>query len=101
MAPKIPSPEYKFNEKEIALLRLLLRMRTVIKHGADKHQVHPIADFALETAARFNEFYSTTPVLADEVSPADKTARLMMVAAARKLMGESMDILGLPRLEKM
>ncbi len=101
LAPKIPSPEYKFNEKEIALLRLLLRMRTVIKHGADKHQVHPIADFALETAARFNEFYSTTPVLADEVSPADKTARLMMVAAARKLMGESMDILGLPRLEKM
>ena len=101
LAPHTPSSDYVFNAKEVALLRMLLAWPDALEASASKYQVHPIADFALDAAGKFNEFYTTTPVLADEVSASNKAARLMMVSAARLLMGRSMDILGLPKLEKM
>ncbi len=101
LIPSAPGSDYAFNEKELGLGRLLLRWGQVLESSASKCQVHPIADFTLEAAGKFNEFYTTTPVLAEEVSASDKAARLTEVAAARALMGRGMDILGLPRLEKM
>jgi len=100
-SPAAPSSDYVFNEKETALLRLMLRWPDVLEASASKFQVHPIADFCLDAAGRFNEFYTTTPVLADGVNASNQSARLMMVASARMLLGRCMDILGLPKLEKM
>ncbi|VVB56914.1 Arginine--tRNA ligase [uncultured archaeon] len=101
LAPSAPGADYALNEKELALARLLMRWPQILEASASKHQIHPIADFTLEAAGKFNEFYTTTPVLSDEVSPAQKAARLAEVAAARALIGRGMDILGLPKLEKM
>ncbi len=100
IAAKLPPADYVFNEKEIALLRLLLRWPSAVEHAASKYQVHPIADYALDAAGKFNEFYTTTPVLGEKAG-GHSSSRLMMVAASRALLGQSMDILGLPRLEKM
>jgi arginyl-tRNA synthetase len=97
---QMPPADYVFNEKEIALLRLLLRWPSAVEHAASKYQVHPIADCCLDMAGKFNEFYTTTPVLGEK-SGGHSLARLTMVAAARTLLGQGMDILGLPRLEKM
>ncbi len=97
---KMPPADYAFNEKEIAILRLLLRWPSAVEHSASKYQVHPIADCCLDAAGKFNEFYTTTPVLGEK-SGGHSPARLMMVAAARALLGQGMDILGLPKLEKM
>lgn len=97
---QMPPPDYVFNEKEIALLRLLLRWPSAVENAASKFQVHPIADYCLDAAGKFNEFYTTTPVLGEKAG-GHSPARLMMVAASRALLGQGMDILGLPRLEKM
>ncbi len=101
LLPAPPGSDYVFNEQEIGLARLLMRWPHALESAASKCQVHPIADFTLEAAGKFNEFYTTTPVLAEEVSASDKSARLMEVAAARALIGRGMDILGLPKLERM
>jgi arginyl-tRNA synthetase len=101
LAPAPPGSDYVFNEQEIGLARLLMRWPHALESAASKCQVHSMADFTLEAAGKFNEFYTTTPVLANEVSAQDKSARLMEVAAARALIGRGMDILGLPKLERM
>jgi arginyl-tRNA synthetase len=101
IAPALPSADYKLNEKEIGLARLLMRWEQVLENAANGLQVHSIADFTLEAAGKFNEFYTTTPVLAKDVPDADKAFRVAEVAAARALIARGMEILGLPKINRM
>jgi arginyl-tRNA synthetase len=97
---KPPPSDYTYNEQEVALLRLMLRGPETVASSAEKYEVHPIAEYALEIAGKFNQMYTTTPVL-EEGTGARQGARLAEVEAARAILGQVMDLLGLPKLEMM
>lgn len=98
-AKKMP-PAYKFNPEETALLRLMLKWEQTLQACALNYQVHPICDFALEAAASFNKFYSTTKVLG-EPNAKIREARLLETLAYASLLLDTMQILGIEKLEKM
>ncbi len=98
--PAAPPSDYAYNEQELALLRLFLRWPAVVASAAEKYELHPVAEFALDVAECFNRMYTTTPVLGDEAG-GHSAARLAEVEAAQGLLGRAMDLLGVPKLERM
>lgn len=58
-----------------------------------------VAQYANELAAKFNKFYETHPVLPAEEPT--RSARLALVSAVKNTLGLAMDLIGVPKLEKM
>ena len=84
---------------ETALVRVIARLPSTVQYVARTGHVHTLATYAHELAETFNRFYQGTPVLrADEPV---RTARLALVVAARQAIGNTLDYLGLERLERM
>ncbi|GAA0304240.1 arginine--tRNA ligase [Halarchaeum salinum] len=83
------------DEAEIALLRKTARFPGVIDAAAKDLKPHQIATFAREYADAFNTFYRECPVLADDVDPALRGARLALVASARNTLANALDVLGI------
>ncbi len=85
--------------EETALVRVLARLPGTVQYVARTAHVHTLATYAHEAAESFNRFYQNIPVLrADEPM---RTGRLALVAAARQTIGNTLDYLGLARLERM
>ncbi|MFH1095710.1 MAG: arginine--tRNA ligase [Candidatus Micrarchaeota archaeon] len=91
---------YGLNGQERALARSLLRWPALLESCAAKYQVHPVADYAIDLAGKFNQFYNTTPVMKADTKE-EKEARLLEVAAFKEGLGRAMDVLGIERLERM
>ncbi|GGL27995.1 arginine--tRNA ligase [Halarchaeum grantii] len=82
------------DDAEIALLRQTARFPRVIEAAAEDLEPHQVATFAREYADAFNAFYRECPVLADDVDPAVRSARLALVRAARHTLANALDVLG-------
>ncbi len=67
----------------------------MIDDAATDLEPHQIATFAREYADAFNTFYRECPVLADDVNPAVRGARLALVASARHTLANALDVLGI------
>ncbi|MCI4348781.1 MAG: arginine--tRNA ligase [Thermoplasmata archaeon] len=85
-------------EPERALLRTISRLPSRIQYAAASGHVHALAGYAHDLAEAFNRFYQSVPVL---TAGAERSSRLALVAAARDTLGITLDLLGLPRLERM
>lgn len=92
--------DYGFNEQEVDMCRKVLEFDEVIKTCAQNYQVHPMCEYALEIATRFNRFYTTTKVLS-EMDDRIRSQRLCEVRAYLNLLERTMCLLGIPRLERM
>ncbi|WP_435100346.1 arginine--tRNA ligase [Halarchaeum sp. P4] len=82
------------DDAEIDLLRKTARFPGVIEAAAEDLEPHQVATFAREYADAFNAFYRECPVLADDVDPAVRGARLALVASARNTLANALDVLG-------
>jgi len=82
------------DDAEIDLLRETARFPGVVDEASDDLEPHQIATFAREYADAFNAFYRECPVLADDVDPALRGARLALVASARNTLANALDVLG-------
>ncbi|MFB6078191.1 MAG: arginine--tRNA ligase [Halarchaeum sp.] len=82
------------DDAEIDLLRETARFPGVVDEAATDLEPHQIATFAREYADAFNAFYRECPVLADDVDPAVRGARLALVASARNTLANALDVLG-------
>ena len=60
--------------------------------------MHTLATYAHELAESFNRFYNEVPVLKAE---RERESRIALVAAARQALGNTLELLGLARLETM
>jgi arginyl-tRNA synthetase len=60
--------------------------------------VQTLAAYAHDLADRFNRFYHSVPVLS---SGPERESRIALVAATRQALGNSLELLGVPRLESM
>ena len=99
------SPPYPFEAKslqlpeEADLVRVVAQLPGTVQYVARTGHVHTMATYAYGLAESFNRFYQAVPVLRSE-GPV-RASRLALVAATRQALGNSLDYLGLRRLERM
>ncbi len=91
-------PDRLTTPPERALIKRLSLLPGVVARVARTTHVHALAGFAHQLAEEFNRFYETTPVLKAE---AERASRLAVVAATRRALGNTLDLLGLAPLERM
>jgi len=81
-------------QAERDLLETIARFPAVVDEAADDLEPHRIATYTREFADRFNGFYRECPVLADDVDPDVRAARLALVAASKHTIANALSILG-------
>ena len=81
-------------DAERDLLETIARFPAVVDEAADDLEPHQIATYTREFADRFNGFYRECPVLADDVDPDLRAARLALVAASKHTVANALEILG-------
>ncbi len=79
---------------EHELLETIARFPWVVEAAADDLEPHRVATYTREFAETFNAFYRECPVLAADVDPAVRDARLALVGASKHTMANALDILG-------
>jgi arginyl-tRNA synthetase len=98
-------PPYPFRseafqaETERSLVRAISRLPGRVAYVARTAHVHALAGYAHELAETFNRFYQEVPVLRADGDARD--SRLALVAATRQTLGNTLELLGVPRLETM
>ncbi|MDG5758729.1 arginine--tRNA ligase [Natronococcus sp. A-GB1] len=80
--------------EERELLETIARFPAVVEEAADDLQPHQIATYTRTFADRFNAFYRECPVLAEDVDPEVREARLALVAASKHTVANALSILG-------
>ncbi|HEV2429042.1 MAG TPA: arginine--tRNA ligase, partial [Thermoplasmata archaeon] len=83
---------------ERALVRTIARLPRTVEYSARTAHVHTLAGYGYELAESFNRFYESVPVLKAD---GERSSRLCLVWAARETLGNTLDLLGLPRLDRM
>ena len=91
-----PHAEYG-HESEGELVKTLARFPDVVGEGVRNRNPSAVAEYAHELASCFNAFYRDCKVLG---SP-DEEKRLVLVAATRQVLRNSLHILGIEALEEM
>ncbi|MGV9169466.1 MAG: arginine--tRNA ligase [Promethearchaeia archaeon] len=93
---------------ELALIKKIAKLPEVVLSVVDgmkkevwgtTFQTNMIATYAYELANRFSKFYDTCPVL--QAPAKTKNARLMLVAAFKTTMANTLRLLGIPVIDKM
>ncbi len=87
-------------EKEQALIKLLLQFPEIVLQAAEKYSPNLICNFLFETAQAFNNFYESLPVLKAETKGL-QNARLSLVKAASQVIKNGLNLLGIKVLKKM
>ncbi|MFP9190202.1 arginine--tRNA ligase [Natrialbaceae archaeon A-CW1-1] len=88
-------------DAERHLLETIARFPAVIEEAADDLEPHQVATFTREFGEAFNGFYRECPVLADDVDPEVREARLALVAASRHTIANALGVLGVAAPESM
>ncbi|WP_121820298.1 arginine--tRNA ligase [Halostella salina] len=88
-------------EYERDLLRAVARFPAVVEEAAADLEPHVVATYTRTLAERFNAFYRECPVLADDVDPELRDARLALVTASKHAVGNALDVLGVDAPESM
>ena len=84
---------------EIELVKSLSHFPDIVLKAASELKPHLIASFLYSLAQQFNEYYHAHNILkADEKT---KDARLLLISAARQVLRNGLDLLGIDVLEKM
>jgi len=91
--PSDPDP------RELALVKALSRFPSLVERVAENGTVHLLALYPYEVAERLNEFYQAVRVLGGE--PAWLPFRLALVAAARQVLHNALELIGVEPLERM
>lgn len=83
---------------ERTLITTLSRLPGTVAYAARTGHVHTLAGYAHALAEEFNRFYHEVPVLR---AGTDRASRIALVAAARQTLGNTLDLLGLDKLDRM
>ncbi|MFA6347912.1 MAG: DALR anticodon-binding domain-containing protein [Candidatus Paceibacterota bacterium] len=96
---QIKNAQLLTHEKEIFLLRQLLKFEDVIEDTAIDYQIHRIPQYAIELAAAFHQFYNDCHCLVDDENI--REARLSLLLATKIVLKNTLDIMGISAPEKM
>ncbi len=87
-------------EHELEVLRRMYEFREVVDDIAETLEVHRLPYYAVELARSVHAFYRNVPVLAEENEEV-RRGRLQLVLGARKVLGQTLDLLGISKPEVM
>ncbi|MCD6355906.1 MAG: arginine--tRNA ligase [Anaerolineaceae bacterium] len=99
---KLPESDvlhHKLNKDEIELIDLLARFSHVVQRAARDLRPLLIANYSYEVARAFSNFYNKCPVLKANVDV--RNFRLRLVAAAKQVITNSLNLLGIEVPEVM
>jgi arginyl-tRNA synthetase len=96
-----PNVSLLTHSTEIELIRLIAKFPQMVKEVVTNYSIHDIANYALEIAKKFNDFYHQVPVLKAETAEL-RAARLQLVQAVNILLEILLvDLLGIGVPERM
>ena len=81
------------HKTEVDLIELMTRLPGEILRAAEEYRPLIIANLSFELAKAFNDFYNTCQVL--NAAPDVRDYRLLLVAAAKQVIGTSLGLLGI------
>lgn len=88
------------HQAELQLLKEIYRLPEVIADITTTFEVQALAYYALDLAKAIHVFYRHVPVLSVEQAEM-KQSRLQLVLAVRKVLGQTLDLLGITKLDVM
>jgi arginyl-tRNA synthetase len=86
-------------EKEIELIRHLMRFPDLISEIAENYEVHRLTHYAIKLADKFHSFYHACRIMDEEKALA--SARRELVSATQIVLGETLRLVGIDAPEKM
>jgi arginyl-tRNA synthetase len=99
--PDAVDSELLSTPEERDLIETIARLPAVVERAAGDLEPHVVATYTRTFAEAFNAFYRECPVLADDVDPEVREARLALVAAARRTIANALYLLGVEAPESM
>ncbi len=87
------------HESELALIRKMLQFPEVVMDAAAALAPHPLPHYSMELATVFHGFYNECRVISED--QARTKARLKLVAAAKILLGKTLDLIGVSAPDEM
>ncbi|MEM2934389.1 MAG: arginine--tRNA ligase [Halobacteria archaeon] len=94
------NPALLIEKEEIALIKKISKLSSVIETAAKDLKPHLLATYARELAESFNQFYRYIPVLSAETEELRK-ARLGLVDCARIALQNTLELLGIAAPKSM
>ena len=96
---KIPRTKMtkKLEESEIKLLRTLSKWPETVKKSVDNLAIHYIPNYIHTLSSDFNHFYRDCPVIGDQ----NEAFRINLVLCSKKILNDSLSILGINAPEIM
>lgn len=82
-----------------ALIKLIYEMPEVIAEAGEKYEPSIVTRHIVDIAQAFNKFYHDEHILVDDKT--EKTAKVALVMAARNVIRNGLDLLGMKAPEKM
>jgi len=98
-APKKQKVSYTEKEEE-DLLKKIAEFPDIVINARNAYEPHIIASYLIELCHAFNIFYQKHPVLNIEDTKT-RDSRLALVSAARQVIGNGLNLLGIDALEEM
>lgn len=98
----VPRPNQTLlnEEAEISLVKAMYRLPEVVVDTTESFDVHDLAYYAQDMAKAVHHFYRDVPVLASRDAEL-VLSRLQLVSAARKVLGQTLDLLGISKPDVM
>jgi arginyl-tRNA synthetase len=95
----INKAELLIHEKELDLMRKMLKYSEVIEDTANDYQVHRLPQYALELASAFHQFYNECHCLVEDKDL--REARLGLLMATKIVLENILSVMGISAPEKM
>ena len=92
--------EDKLHDKEVEVMRVLVKFPEMIVRAAEEYKPHLIATYLYELTTAFNSFYNEVPVLKTE-DEAMRAARVRLVEAVTVTLKNGLGLLGVKAPERM
>ncbi|MCK9578417.1 arginine--tRNA ligase [bacterium] len=87
------------HDKEIALMRQIVRFEDIIEDTAIDYQIHRIPQYSLELSAAFHQFYNECHCLVEDEKI--RKSRLQLLLATKITLKNTLDIMGISAPERM
>jgi len=87
------------DEASLGLLKELCRFTAVVKEAANRFEPSVVARYSIAVAQAFNHYYTVNRINVEDA--AERNARVLLVDITRRVLRESMDLLGITCVEQM
>ncbi len=98
--PREAGFDYELDPHEVELIELASRFPETVQQAANEYRPLVMANYAYDLANSFHSFYHAVPVIQAE-QPTVRAARLRLVAAAKQVICNALDLLDIQSPEVM